>query len=170
VTAASFALVFGILYLGIGMLGLMPGMVVPPPPEAAAVGFDVMHGYLFGLFPVNMLHSLLHLTVGAWGLIASMAWAEPRFYARSLAVIFGALGVFGLIPGLNTLFGLLPLHGHDVWLHFGTAAVAVWAGFFDVQPAERRRGIRDRRRRGRIPVPNERRQGLYDRRRQPFPS
>jgi hypothetical protein len=46
-----------------------------------------------------------------------------------MAVLYGGLAVMGLIPGLNTLFGLVPLFGHDVWLHAGTAAIAAYFGF-----------------------------------------
>jgi len=169
VTARSFAFLFGILTLGAGLLGLMPGMVVPPAAGAAPLGFDVIHGRLLGIVPVNMLTSALYLAIGAWGLMAFMGWRQPRFYARSVAVILSVLGVLGLIPGLNTLFGLMPLYGNAAWLHLGGAALAAWAGF-SPRTAERRSGVRDRRRRGRIPTANERRHGLYDRRRQPFPS
>jgi hypothetical protein len=44
------------------------------------------------------------------------------------------LTVFGLIPGLNTLFGLTPLFGHDVWLHALTAIIAAWFGWKAVEP------------------------------------
>ena len=40
-----------------------------------------------------------------------------RSYSKGLAVIYGVLAVMGLIPGLNTMFGLVPIHSHDVWLH-----------------------------------------------------
>jgi hypothetical protein len=61
-----------------------------------------------------------------------MAWrgkASPKLFARSLAIFYSALAVMGLIRGINTLFGLLPLHGHDVWLHAGTAAIAAYFGW-----------------------------------------
>jgi hypothetical protein len=164
-TARSFALVFGILYLGAGLLGLMPGMLLPPPADAPPIGFDVMYGVVLGLFPVNMLHTAVHLAIGAWGLWAFMGNASPKLFAQSLAVLYGVLGIMGLIPGLNTVFGLLPLHGHDVWLHLGTAAVAAWFGWR--QTGERRNPAGDRRRNARAPIANERRQGLYDRRRVP---
>ena len=160
----SFALIFGIAYLGAGLLGLMPGMLAPLPPDAPPVRFDVMYGALLGLFPVNMLLTLVYLATGAWGLMAFMGWMRPRSYARSLAVLFGALGVLGLVPGLNTLFGLLPLHGHDVWLHLGTAAVAAYFGWRQ-ESGERRSGVADRRKAARVAMANERRQGMYDRRR-----
>jgi hypothetical protein len=169
VTARNFALIAGILYLGAGLLGLMPGMLTPPPDNAPPLGFDVMYGRVLGLFTVNMLHTIVHLAVGAWGLWAFMGNASPRTYARSLAVLFGVLGVMGLIPGFNTLFGIIPLHGHDVWLHLGTAAIAAYFGWAH-QAGERRSMTGDRRKAPRAPIANERRQGLYDRRRQPFPS
>jgi hypothetical protein len=96
-----------------------------------------------------------------------MGNASPKFYAQSLAVLYGALGVMGLIPGLNTVFGLVPLHGHDVWLHLGTAAAAAYFGWRQ-QAGERRRVAGDRRKAPRAPVASERRQGVYDRRRAPF--
>ena len=160
----TFALVFGIAYLGAGLLGLMPGMLTPPPADAPPVRFDVMNGMLLGLFHVNMLHTIVHLAIGAWGLAAYMGWSQPRVYARSLAVLYGVLGVLGLIPGLDTLFGLVPLHGHDVWLHLGTAAIAAYFGFRS-ETGERRRASGDRRKASRAPINNERRQGMYDRRR-----
>ncbi len=170
-TTRTFALIFGIVYLGAGLLGLMPGLPTPMPAGGPPVRFDVMQGALLGLFPVNMLHTVVHLAIGAWGLMAFMDWLRARTYARSVAVIFALLGVMGLMPELNTLSGLMPLYGHDIWLHLGTAAVAAYAGFAVSEPAGERRSLAgDRRKASRAPVANERRQGPYDRRRMPFPA
>ncbi len=168
-TARSFALVCGILYLGAGLLGLMPGMLAPVPADAPPLAFDVMYGRVLGLFSVNMLHTAVHLVIGAWGLWAFMGNASARFYAQSLAVLYGVLGVMGLIPGLDTAFGLIPLYGHDVWLHLGTAAVAAYFGWSH-QAGERRSTAGDRRKALHAPMSHERRRGLQDRRRAPFPS
>jgi hypothetical protein len=62
----------------------------------------------------------------------------------SLAVIFGVLTVMGLIPGLNTVFGLIPLFGHDIWLHALTAIAAAYFGFRERRMAGE---LRDRTRR-----------------------
>jgi hypothetical protein len=35
----------------------------------------------------------------------------------------------GLLPVLNITFGLIPLYGHDIWLHGGFAAMASYFGF-----------------------------------------
>src|SRR5262245_65926342 len=94
-----------------------------------------MYGYLLGLFPVNIVHTATDFAVGAWGTVAwqwdhlSRGLASPKVYARALAVIYGALAVLGVVPVLHTLFGVLPIHGNDVWLHAATAALAAYFGW-----------------------------------------
>ena len=163
----NLAFIFGIVYLGLAILSMMPGFLTPLPAGAPPLRFDVMHGELFGIFPVNMLLTLLWLATGAMGLGAFMGWSRARIYARSMALIFAALGLMGLVHGLDTLFGLMPLYGPDVWLHLGSAAVAAHFGFRS-EAGERRRPVVDRRRASRAPIANERRQGLYDRRRSDY--
>ena len=48
---------------------------------------------------------------------ASPRTVNPRKYARSVAIIFFLLAIAGLLPGVQTGFGLLPLYAKDVWLH-----------------------------------------------------
>jgi hypothetical protein len=127
-TVRTFALVIGIAYLAAGVLGFVPQLLRPPPPDAPPVGITAFYGYLLGLFPVNFMHNLVHLAIGAWGVAASRG-TGARAYAKSLAIIYGILTIMGLIPALNTLFGLAPIHGHDVWLHAGTALVAAYFGW-----------------------------------------
>src|SRR6185503_14926775 len=158
-----FALIFGIAYLAAGLLGMIPAALMPPPPDAPPTTFTLLYGYLLGLFPVNVLHSAVHIAIGAWGL---SAWREDatnaKVFARSLAVLYGVLAVMGLIPGMSTLFGMLPVHGHDVWLHAGTAAIAAYFGWRREVAVERRH-VNERRQRM-LPVARERRLGLADRR------
>ena len=128
-TVRTFALIAGIIYLAAGVLGFIPQLLSPPPADAPPLGITAFYGYLLGLFPVNLMHNLVHLAIGAWGIAASRAAGAARVYAKSLAVIYGILTIMGLIPALNTLFGLAPLHGHDVWLHEGTALIAAYFGW-----------------------------------------
>jgi hypothetical protein len=128
-SSRHFALVLGAIYTVVGILGFVPGVLTAPPAGAPPVRVDQAYGYLFGLFPVNVLHSLVHLGIGIWGLVASRRPSPSRDYARALAVIFGVLTIMGLIPGLRTVGGLIPLFGHDIWLHALTAIVAAYFGF-----------------------------------------
>jgi hypothetical protein len=50
-------------------------------------------------------------------------------YARSVAIVYGVLAVAELIPGANTVFGLMPVHGNDGWLHALLGAGAAYFGF-----------------------------------------
>ena len=125
----KFALIAGIIYALAGIAGFIPQMLQPPAGDAPRVAIDSFYGYLIGLFPVNILHTLVHLLVGVWGLVAARSIGGAVTYARSLAVVYGVLAVMGLIPGLNTVFGLIPIHGHAVWLHAGTALIAAYFGF-----------------------------------------
>ncbi|MDQ3235258.1 MAG: DUF4383 domain-containing protein [Pseudobdellovibrionaceae bacterium] len=125
----NFALIAGIVYLAVGVLGFVPAFRMMPPGHAPHLAMEGSYGYLFGLFPINVLHNIVHMAVGIWGLMAYRNFASARGYAKSLAVVYGILAVMGLIPGLNVLGGYLPLFGHDVWLHALTAAVAAYFGF-----------------------------------------
>jgi Domain of unknown function (DUF4383) len=172
-TTPTFALILGIAYLGAGILGLMPGVLAPPPADAPATNVTALYGYLLGLFPVNILHSAVHLAIGAWGLAAWAGMTSAVTFMRSLAVFYGLLAIMGLIPGLQTTFGLIPIHGHDVWLHALTAIAAAYFGWRTVAASsmsaathrERRRAAADRRTAPRTPIAQERRQGMHDRRR-----
>jgi hypothetical protein len=162
---STFALIFGIAYLAAGLLGLIPASLVPPPADAPATRFALIYGYFLGLFPVNVLHSALHIAIGVWGISAWAQRTSAMTYAKALAVLFALLALLGVIPGANTLFGLMPIHGHDVWLHAATAVIAAYFAWWHVEaPAkERRRSLMDRRQRV-VPVARERRFGLADRR------
>ena len=158
----TFALIIGIAYLGAGVLGLIPAVLMPPPPDAPPTTFTVLYGYLLGIFPVNVLHTAVHLAIGFWGLMTWRRLHDAKVFLRTLAILYGALAVMGLVPGLNNVFGFIPLHGHDVWLHAGTAALAAYFGWRSEVQMERRQNT-DRRQRM-LPVARERRLGLADRR------
>ena len=128
-TVRNFSLIAGIAYLAAGVLGFVPAFLWPAPDGAPPLGINGFYGYLLGLFPVNLMHNLVHLAIGAWGVAAARSMSGARIYAKSIAVLYGLLAVMGLIPTLNTLFGLAPIHGHDVWLHAATALVAAYFGW-----------------------------------------
>jgi uncharacterized membrane protein YtjA (UPF0391 family) len=126
--ARTFALVFGVVYLIVGLLGFtVTGMSMEADADAPR---------LLGLFPVNVLHNIVHLAIGAWGLASYRSLNGSIAYARGLAILYGLLAIMGLLPApFNTTFGLVPIFGHDVWLHAGTALIAAYFGF--VAPGER---------------------------------
>jgi hypothetical protein len=134
-----FAMVIGIIYLLGGIAGFIPALLQPPQPTSPTLLVDALYGRVLGLFPVNFVHNLVHLTIGIWGIIGAKSLGAAVFYSRSLAIIYGLLAIMGLIPVLNTMFGLVPLHSHDIWLHAGTALIAAYFGFAKKHSAARRR-------------------------------
>jgi hypothetical protein len=125
----SFARVIGIMFLAVGVLGFIPGLNSPPPLSAPHLAVEGGYGLLLGLFAVNWIHNLVHLAVGVIGWSSSRTMVDARRFARGLTLFYGTLALMGVIPALNSLFGLAPLFGHDIWLHAGTAAVAAYFGF-----------------------------------------
>lgn len=128
-----FSLIAGIFYLALGIAGVLPGFVEATdamPGYMAEIGASDQLRYIFGLFPVNTFESMLYVVIGMGGL-AGYAGTEAfaRLYADTLAVWLGLIGLLGLIPIANTLFGLAPVYGNDVYLHLGTAAIAAYFGF-----------------------------------------
>ena len=113
---STLARIFGAIFVVVGLLGFVPPLVP--------------NGNLLGLFPVNAMHNLVHIALGAWGLIAGASLAASLIYFRGLAVVYGLLAILGLVPATNTLFGLAPIYGADVVLHAVLALIAAYLGFF----------------------------------------
>ena len=104
-----FAFFLGLFFVLAGIAGFLPFL---SHPEAGASLADNAiacrrHGgailgtgddMLFGLFPVNAAHNVVHLLFGLWGLAAARSWRGALVYARSVAIIFFLLAIAGLLP------------------------------------------------------------------------
>lgn len=112
------AMVFGVLFLLVGILGLIA-------PGGMQMGADPAPAMVIGMFPVNLLHNIVHLAFGVWGLVASRSFAGAKTYAQIVGVIYIVLA--GLAFVSPTTFGLIPIGGNDIWLHavFGIVLTAV---------------------------------------------
>lgn len=136
-TIRRFALIFGLVFLLVGIAGFVPPLMtavhLDHPGLAVGSGYDL----LLGLFPVNLAHNVVHLAFGVWGLIAYRSLGAAKLYARGVAIVYAVLTVAGVVPTFDTLFGLTPLFGNNIWLH---ALLAIAAGYFgwmhpEAQPA-----------------------------------
>ena len=129
----TFAMIFGIVFLIVGAGGFVPGLtdMHHMSPIDDKVTMTTMFGYELKMFPVNALHSVVHLLFGVWGILAARSLGGARMYFRAVAVIYAVLTVMGLVAGLQTTFGLIPLYGNDVWLHAVLAIVAAYFGWMN---------------------------------------
>jgi hypothetical protein len=125
----KFALYYGILFVVVGILGFIPGLVIAPPINAPKIAIETGYGWFLGLFAVNMAHNLVHLAIGAWGIMSAKDSHQSLVFARGVTIIYGLLTILGMIPATSTLFGLAPIFGHDVWLHALSALVAAYFGY-----------------------------------------
>lgn len=122
----TFALIFGLVFLVVGVGGFfLTEPATPPAGLAQTHGF----GHELGLFPVNTIHNVVHILFGLWGLAASRSLGGAVGYARGVAIIYALLTVLGLIEATRLGFGFVPLYGHDVWLHAALAIVAAYFGW-----------------------------------------
>jgi hypothetical protein len=128
-----FALVTGIMFLLVGVMGFFPQFVSQPdvlPGYVAANGTESGFGYILGFIPTNLVHNIVRIAVGGFGIFSSIALDSSRYYARFVAVSYGLFAVLGLIPVANVLFGIMPIYGSDVLIHGLSAAGATYFGFF----------------------------------------
>ena len=124
---ATMAMIFGVVFALVGVLGFFPS---PPPPGAPPLSVEHGHGMALGLFPINTLHNLVHLLFGVLGIAASRGvLMSARGYFQLVAAAYALLVILGLLPATQTTFGLIPIWGNDVWLHAVIAAAAGYLGF-----------------------------------------
>lgn len=125
----SVALAYGIVFLGAGVAAFIPALLAPHEALEHELLIDQAAGEFLGLFPTNALHNVGHAAAGVWGLLVYRNQRAALTYVRALAVGLALVAVLGLIPRVNTLFGLVPLHGHIVWFHAVLALGAAYFGF-----------------------------------------
>ena len=114
------AQIFGIVFLLVGIAGFfVTGMSMEADPAEAP--------RLLGLFPVNVLHNVVHLLFGVWGLAASRTFEGSRTYGRIGGIAYLLLAALGLV--VPDMFGLVPIGDHDVWLHAVLGIALAVVGF-----------------------------------------
>lgn len=117
--AQIFALVFGIVYLAMGIIGF------------AVTGFDNFAGETYDdqliLFPVNPLHNVVHILLGAVWIGA----AGRHGTAKSVNLILGAVLILVAILGLAGILNFLAIEdagSADNYLHLATGALSLYFG------------------------------------------
>lgn len=110
----------------IGILGFIPGIT----SNYSELQWAGQHSgaQLFGLFAVSGLHNVVHLALGAAGLMAARTYAASRAYllAGGLAVL--VLWLWAAVVDLGGVTHYFPLNGADNWLHFGVGVVMMLLG------------------------------------------
>ncbi len=124
-TAKSAALLFGVVFILVGLLGFIDNPIIGDSDKA--------------IFHADRFHNLVHIGSGVLFVLIAMAATGA---ASGFMVVFGlvylALGVIGLMKigddGMTSILGMLHVNGADNYLHIALGIVILLAGFATRRP------------------------------------
>ena len=116
------AMAFGAVFLAVGVLGL-----VTPGGMSMSAGPDPAPGRILGMFEVNLLHNVVHILVGVWGLLASRTFNGAKMFFQIGGIAYIVLAICGFF--MPTLFGFIPIGGNDIYLHAVLGVIMAGLGF-----------------------------------------
>jgi hypothetical protein len=126
-TPQVLALLVGVGFIAFGIMGFIPG-VMHDYDQMKMAGHD-SDGMWLGVGQLSYLHNVLHLTIGAVGLLA--AWKGLRasvIYLVAGGVFYGLFGIYGLVVGPESQANWAPTNGFDDTLHLVAATFMIGAG------------------------------------------
>lgn len=129
--AQLFALVFGVVYLAVGLIGF------------AITGFDDFaseSAKTLIVFDINPLHNIAHLGVGALFLAGSRSHDAAKSVNLAIGIVYLLLGILGLAGGI-LVEKLINNNTADTFLHLGTAALAIYFGTAGASSTARARTV-----------------------------
>jgi hypothetical protein len=115
-TAKNAAMVLGLVFLIIGVVGFLPNPIVSPT----------------GIFIVDKVHNCVHLASGILLLIGAYASAGtfgPSLALKLVGILYAIVAVLGFVTHDGMVFGMIAMNMADNWLHLILAAVLLYAGF-----------------------------------------
>lgn len=121
------ALVFGVVFLIVGIAGFIPGLTMDMGTMSAAGDGSMAH--LLGIFQVSVLHNIVHLLFGIVGLIAARSAGGARLYLLVGGIVYAVLFVYGLFTAnMASAANFVPLNTADNALHAVLAVAMIVLG------------------------------------------
>lgn len=121
------ALIIGVIFLLVGILGFIPGITANygtlqfAGPESEAM--------LLGLFQVSILHNIVHLLYGIVGIAMAKTGPAASKYLLIGGIIYLLLWIYGLVVAEDSAANFVPLNTADDWLHLGLFIAMVALSF-----------------------------------------
>ncbi|WP_026534683.1 DUF4383 domain-containing protein [Arthrobacter sp. H14] len=121
------ALVVGVVFLLVGILGFIPGITT----NYGALQFagHESEAFLLGVFQVSILHNIVHLLFGAAGIAMAKTGPSASKYLIVGGIIYAVLWIYGLIVAPESGANFVPLNTADNWLHLVLFIGMVAMGF-----------------------------------------
>ncbi len=116
--AQLFALVFGVVYLLVGLVGF------------AVTGFDQFAeptNEKLIVFAINPLHNIVHIAVGALFLAGSRTHDSAKSTNLLIGVVYLLVALLGFL-GVQFVEELVNLNSADNFLHIATSLLALYFG------------------------------------------
>ncbi len=128
----------GMVFLLVGVLGFVPGIT----SNLGDIEF-VDHesdAELLGLFQVNILHNIVHLLFGVFGLMLARTIPSARSFLLLGGAAYLALWLYGAVIDLDESWNFVALNTADNWLHagLGVGMLAIGAAVPKGRPATTR--------------------------------
>ena len=114
--AQAAALVVGIVFLLVGVLGFIPGITTHYGDMTFAG--EMSGAELLGIFMVSVLHNIVHLLFGVAGVVMARSGRTAVTYLIGGGVIYLVLWLYGLLVSEGSQANFVPLNNADDWLHF----------------------------------------------------
>ena len=127
--AQTLALLFGIVFVLVGILGFVPGITEDAPGSFAG---EDSEGSLLGVFQTSILHNLAHLAFGV-GILAARKHRTALTYLLVGGIAYAALFLLGLLGVMDWL----PADDTDDWLHLALAAALLGSWYVAKREDER---------------------------------
>jgi len=124
--AQTLAMVFGVGFLGAGILGFIPG-ITTNYDEMKFAGSE-SGAELLGIFQVSVLHNIVHLLFGVAGLAFARTVEGARTYLLGSGVIYVVLFLYGLLVSAGSDANFVPANNADDFLHLalGVGLLGSW--------------------------------------------
>ena len=118
-------LLFGAIFLLIGVAGFIPGVT----SHYGELGFagEESGAEILGLFQTSVLHNVVHLLFGVVAVAMARSETGARTYLVGAGTIYLVLWVFGLVVH-GEKGNFLPVNNEDNWLHLGLALALLGLG------------------------------------------
>lgn len=113
VNARSAAILFGVVFVLVGILGYVPNPIVGPN----------------AIFVTNGTHNLIHIVSGIVLLAGAYSSLGPSLALKIIGIVYGLVAVLGFAMMNDMMLGMVAMNAADRWLHVVLAAVILIAGF-----------------------------------------
>lgn len=120
------AIVFGVIFLVIGVLGFIPGITANY--DALFFAGYTSEATLLSIFQVSILHNVVHMLLGFAGLAMARRHRSARTYLLGAGILYLLFFLYGLLVPLRSEMNFVPFNDADNWLHLGLAAVMILLG------------------------------------------